>query len=316
MGPAGTGNDARRALLERLIDHAALFPPASHPLERALELDRAARAGAESWMLGCFVCPASQLEALALAADGTLPVSVVLDGAATATVEDWLDVVAADLSVVTSAGRALAVEMLEARLPATVPAPELVSRFAEQVGAVLPGRAVRVFLELPIADDWRQAVPAGLEAIARGGADATPAVGAKVRCGGAVRSAFPSPAQLARFVAACNAREVPFKATAGLHHPIRHTAPDTGFPTHGFLNILAAAVFAHALDLGEDELTDVLAEEDRDRFRLTPESLSLDGRSAPADAIARARSALFVGYGSCSFDEPVEDLRALGVLPS
>ena len=56
--------DARRALLGRLIDHAALFPPASLPVPDALAEDRRARASEHAWMLGRFVCPASKLAEL------------------------------------------------------------------------------------------------------------------------------------------------------------------------------------------------------------------------------------------------------------
>jgi hypothetical protein len=57
--------DARRALLSRFIDHAPLFPPASLPLEDAVAEDRRAQACEHAWLLGRFVCRASQLEELA-----------------------------------------------------------------------------------------------------------------------------------------------------------------------------------------------------------------------------------------------------------
>jgi hypothetical protein len=102
---------------------------------------------------------------------------------------------------------------------------------------------------------------------------------------------------------------VRFKATAGLHHAIR--AGDA----HGFLNVLGAAVFAHADGLSADELVPLLAEEDADAFAIDAGGLALHDHRADAATIAEARRDLFVAYGSCSFDEPVEDLTALGVLP-
>ena len=68
--------DARVALLAGLIDHAPLFPPASLPLDAAVEEDRRARDSACAFVLGRFVCPASRLRELpAIGAR----VSVVLD---------------------------------------------------------------------------------------------------------------------------------------------------------------------------------------------------------------------------------------------
>ena len=99
-----------------------------------------------------------------------------------------------------------------------------------------------------------------------------------------------------------------FKATAGLHHPIRHGT------THGFLNLLAAAALAHAAGLGETELEAVLAEEDPAAFEVSADALTVHGHTRRGDEIAAARAALFTGYGSCSFSEPVDDLRALGLL--
>jgi hypothetical protein len=122
---------------------------------------------------------------------------------------------------------------------------------------------------------------------------------AKVRCGGAV---VPPTSELARFVRACRERGLAFKATAGLHHAVR---TDGG---HGFLNLLAAAVFA-----GDEQAA--LAETEPGAFGLDGESFSWRGRSASANDVARVRGELFHSIGSCSFFEPVQELEQLGVLP-
>jgi len=121
---------------------------------------------------------------------------------------------------------------------------------------------------------------------------------AKVRCGGSV---LPSVPALAAFVQACRRLEVPFKATAGLHHPVRSG------DEHGFLNLLAASVF------GDEE--EALGEEDPSAFTVTEEAFAWREREAGADEVARARRELFVSFGSCSAQEPIDGLRALGMLP-
>jgi hypothetical protein len=109
-------------------------------------------------------------------------------------------------------------------------------------------------------------------------------------------------ARLARFVRACRERRVAFKATAGLHHAL-----STG-GEHGFLNLLAATVFA-----GDEE--SALAESDPAAFRVTEEAFAWRARSASGAELARVRSEDFHAIGSCSFFEPVDELEALGVLP-
>jgi hypothetical protein len=116
------------------------------------------------------------------------------------------------------------------------------------------------------------------------------------------------------FIAAAANAGVAFKATAGLHHPVRHVDPATGFTMHGFLNILAAAALAPRLD--RETLLRVVAEEDPAAFTFDDTSLRWRDERVELDAIARLRRDAFVSYGSCSFSEPIEDLTALGILPA
>jgi hypothetical protein len=271
-------HDARRALLGGLIDHAALFPPASLPMPEAIAADREARATEHAWILDHFICPASKL--------GELPreaprLSVVLDGGE------------GDLERVHEARLdGFVVELVEARV-----APEWIPDTQRLVEATL-GVGVRTFWELPPS----RAVAGEVAAVREAGA------GAKIRCGGA--AGVPPVEDVAAFVAACRDAGVPFKATAGLHHAVR------AGEAHGFLNLLAAAVFAFTEDLSSEALEPLLAEEDPSAFGVDAHEFRARDLSAGAEAIAEARRDLFVAYGSCSFSEPVDDLTALGLLPA
>jgi hypothetical protein len=121
---------------------------------------------------------------------------------------------------------------------------------------------------------------------------------AKVRCGGRV---IPTVDELARFVRACKRTGVVFKATAGLHHAVRSG------DEHGLVNLLAASVFDY-----EEE---ALAEDDPGAFTVTDDRFAWRDRTAGLREVARARSHVLASIGSCSFDEPVEELVQLGVLP-
>jgi hypothetical protein len=147
---------------------------------------------------------------------------------------------------------------------------------------VPPGRAVRPF---------------GGEVYLEGAIPPLPSPDArvKIRCGPDV----PPVRELAQVVGACREQGVPFKATAGLHHAVRQDG------RHGFLNLLAAAIF------GDEE--GALAEEDTEAFGLDADSFRWRDRTASTADVECGR-ALFVAFGSCSFDEPVDDLRELGFL--
>lgn len=184
-----------------------------------------------------------------------------------------------------SVERALSV-VLDGPLPADPRVEAVEARLPEQP-ASLVGLAPEVYVEIALDDvEPRVAQLHGL------------GLRLKVRCGGAV---VPPVDALARFVRACRAQGAVFKATAGLHRPVRSGAE------HGFLNLLAAAVF------GDEE--QALSDTDADAFRLGNASFSWRGREAQASELERVRRELLRSIGSCSIAEPVEGLRALGVLP-
>lgn len=271
--------DARLALLGALIDDAGLFPPARKPMERAIADHRAARAGEHGWLLGRLLCPASRLEELAAAGPADdWRLGAVLDG------EDWR----ADLGRAAAYGGAGRIDAVEARLPAE---PE----------AFVAGAAdgVAVFFEVACRD--ADELEAALERIGGLGR-----AGAKIRCGGLTADAFPAPALVARFVATCGRLELPFKATAGLHHPFRAPDDALGVLQHGFVNLLAAAA------AGDDDARAIVEERDPSAFGLDAAGLSWRGRDLDVTA-ARRR---FTAFGSCSFDEPVADLLPAGALPA
>lgn len=252
----------QRALLEGLIDHAALFEPASMTMPQALAEDQAARASDYGWMIDRFVCPASRLGDLG---GLSAPLSVVLDGELPAP------------------GQAAAVET---RLDS--PRPD--SRDLLRLSHSLRELSAEVYFELVLEERWRDTVPAAIGAIAALGGRV------KLRCGG---HHVPSSEQVALVLVACRGAGVVMKATAGLHHPLRSEGG------HGFLNLLCAA--AHALRYNADERT--LTE------MLEAEALAeLPFDEISADDARETRRRLFKGFGSCSWREPVEELRALGWL--
>lgn len=195
--------------------------------------------------------------------------------------------------------------------PASVPTPG--SAGADRVEAIecAPGDVDTGALSAAAAaigvEDVFLEVPARADAVA---ALAGTGVGAKVRCGGAT---VPSAVALADAIAAAAAEGVRCKATAGLHHPFRHRDEGSGELAHGFLNLLAAAAAAMA---GADQATvlDALEDQRPGSFQLSGERFGWGSWTVTAAGARRLRTEILTSIGTCSFDEPVDDLRALGIV--
>jgi hypothetical protein len=293
---------AAEALLAGLVDYAGLFPPAALPMDDAVAGYARWRRSPEAWMLGRFVLPAGRLVELSRAADVYLPepgagapwrLSALLGADVHG---DSARVTAFNAS---SAGRAV------------VDSAELKAESPEDAGFALDALPPRlaVFVEVPLGGD----LDALLAVLKTRGARA------KVRTGGVVPEAIPEPVDVARFIAACAAAGVPWKATAGLHHPVRaehaltYAAGSPQAVMHGFLNVFAGAVFARA-GASLADLEGVLREEDALAFHLDEDVLVWRHLRVSADDVKRARRDFATSFGSCSFAEPVADLRDLGVL--
>jgi hypothetical protein len=301
-----------RAAFERLIDYAGLFPPAA--LEPAAALDEfdATVSGPDEWLVGRFVAPLSRLDVLGVLRDPErpLPVTLILDVERDA--RRWFDSLTGAVSeagAIRAAGVEIAIQALEIPLAVVQAARESADAPIAQAAALLERSELRglpAYLELPPFVDGER-LDVAMSALARTG------LHAKLRCGGTVAQAFPSVQSVAEFIAAAARHGVAFKATAGLHHPVRHVDAATGFTMHGFLNLLSAAALAS--DVSFADLTEVVAEEDPQAFAFDHTSLRWRDRRVDIGELGRMRAAVFHGYGSCSVREPVDDLTALGVLP-
>ena len=138
--------------------------------------------------------------------------------------------------------------------------------------------------------------------------------GAKIRTGGITAEAHPSAEVLAGFIADCQRAQVPFKATAGLHHPITHFASSVNATQFGFINVFLGASLMHAGKIELDELVELIRDEDATSFRFDAETAGWKDAAITLEEIETARWRFVHSFGSCSFEEPLEDLRALGLI--
>ncbi len=286
-------------LLAGLVDYAGLFPPASLPMREAVRNYGRYRVSAHQGMLARFVLPVARLGEFA---------EVAPLARHAGDVGPW------PLAVLAAVADAPALEAFEAAQGPVARADSIEAKAEDAatiaaLAAAFPTRTV--YVELPVRSD-----PAALiaECGARG-------LRAKIRTGGVTPEAFPRPDDVLRFLAACVAQDVPFKATAGLHHPLRGEYPLTYAPDaergtmYGFLNVFLAALLlreGHAASM----VAPVLEERDASSIQVSADGVTWRGHAVPTARIAEARAAFAGSFGSCSFEEPVEDLISLSLLPS
>jgi hypothetical protein len=292
---------AIRTLLEHSIDYAGLFPPAGLDMRAAVENYANYRGGGVAWALGRFVLPVSRLAEFAEAAAGysrsqTADQPWQLAALAGPDLEVDLDAIA-DWN---QRHRSARIDTLE------LSASSIAS--VESTMHLVPDH-LQAYIEIPIERD-----PAPiLAAIARAGARA------KVRTGGITSDAFPGTPDLIRFLGACIRTPVAFKATAGLHHPLRAEyrltyAPDSACGLmFGFLNLFLATAFL-AAGMDEREGAEVLEERNPHAFRIQSESVRWRGHSLDLKDLKRVRQEAIISFGSCSFTEPLSELQALHLL--
>jgi hypothetical protein len=269
----------------RLVDDAAVFPPGDAPLPEALSAYVGRRDEWYADLVASFVVTDVAIPEVTEA----VPVSVVVTGGAGA--------IAGALKLAVK--RDLTVAGLEIALRDPDDLPGNARRVTAAVDAVRGEGALDedtpVYVELPQTEasaGWLTAADVVAEGEHR----------LKFRTGGLEADLFPTPETLAGWIDAALDRETPFKCTAGLHHAIAHRDHETGFPHHGFLNVLLAT--RQAFD-----------------GAATAEVATLLADHYPNDLVALARTSdlagarrWFVSFGSCSVQEPLDDLVGLGLV--
>jgi hypothetical protein len=319
-----------QALLHEILDYAGLFPPADLSLRQALRNYSEYRDEPEAWMLSRFVLPVRRLPDLTpfrrFISQGA-PHRFSVLGTGGADPDTFLDALARDLDVIDAFdeeyGSRVQVDVLEVPLPdALVGSSQRdMESFFEKVDRRLiqTGTAkLNFYFELPMHTDAVNALPALCAALSEHNSQqAVPPrsiMGLKLRCGGGKPDDIPSVEAVAALIVAARNAGIPFKATAGLHRPIRHYDDGLDTEMHGFINLFAAAIFAAEHELDTDEVTAILQEETSNNFQFEKERFSWRNMSVSLDGIRHARDHLALSFGSCSFEEPVDHLRDLDLL--
>lgn len=288
-----------QVFLTQIIDYAGLFPPSQVSMAIAVQNFAAYQKSEYSWMLGRFIVPVGRLDEFSKEAESHLT-----EG------NPW------QLSVLASENLAETLEKvnefnLQNKSKAQIDTLEIKVENAESIkeSAKIIPPGITAYYEFPpdeILADFITALAIHKQR-------------AKIRTGGVTTDAFPSTDAIIKFMRICIAANVPFKATAGLHHPVRCTKPltyEANAPIgtmHGFLNLFLSACFLRQ-DLNNSSVHRLMNETEGENIKFNEEKVRWADQNVSAINIALTRQKNAISFGSCSFLEPVEDLQSLGLL--
>ncbi|MGB6385217.1 MAG: hypothetical protein WBD25_13650 [Terriglobales bacterium] len=300
--------NAAGVLLRDLIDYAGLFPPAALAMVPSVANYDAYSRSEWKWILGRFIVPAARLGEFE-AAFAELPapktgadftnwrLSVLLGSDPVADIARIREFNVRMTNLASS--RRAVVESVEVKV--TSP-PEIT-----WLSGIIPTE-LAVYFEFPLSS-----CAEFIATVASCGRRA------KIRTGGETADRFPTPESVIEFIRLCAESDVPFKATAGLHHPLRSVHRFTYQPEsasgvmHGFLNVFLVPAFLRA-GMEPELAVQLLKEQSSQAFQFELDGVSWRQHRLSRHEIATARQDFAVSFGSCSFTEPIDDLRSLHLL--
>ncbi|MBL8086597.1 MAG: hypothetical protein JNM85_00840 [Chthonomonas sp.] len=291
-------NPPIRALLHSVFDYAGLFPPAALSMDSAVHEYAQLRTSDQAWLVRRMVCPIAWLN------------DFWAEAKSVANSDDPFRLTVLGTSIEGFRQDLLAIEMFEAgaKGAAYVEGYEVKGQTGEmsakQLDHIATAGFEEAFVEVPLGEGFEESLHMLAEA---------DTLGAKARVGGLEAAAYPAPDQLASFIQECTQLDLTYKMTAGLHHPVRHKHPTLDACEHGFLNVLIGGCLAMQHDLSRSELAALLEETAIDAFRFDSETIGWREHSVTTSQIHDFRQ-VFASIGSCSIDEPNDDLNAFGLL--
>ena len=322
-----------------LIDYAGLFPPAKLPLDEAIDEYIAHFSEEKKWMLGRFIIPISKLNELEKYISkfneiGTLRLSVL--GGQSTSDKEFLEQTEKEISIINKYREKhngkITIEVIETKLPSESPSKEVMVKIVNLLNTN-DLEHYHEFPELPYVGinyatnedegEWDEKITPTIEMISK-----LEKTGIKLRCGGIVKEAFPSVEQVAAMIQNCSISKVPLKFTAGLHHPIRHHSSEYDTEMHGFINMFGASAFASTFPKPKNEqekfrmfilLSHMIDCQNESDFEFLDDKMTWkvgDDRDSrfeiSKETIVQSRENAAISFGSCSFQEPIDDLTQLG----
>lgn len=325
--------------MDGLIDYAGLFPPAKLPLNEAIDEYLVHLKGDNSWMLGRFIIPISQfkdLEQFIPLFEGLEPLRLSVLGGGGNSDEEYLNNIEQNIIDINKFREKypgeITIDVIECKLATNSPSKKIIKKATNLLNqndlihyhefAELPYVGIDYSTELD-ETSWDSEVVETIAMISK-----IDNAGIKLRCGGVIKEAFPSIEKVAAMIQACALNQVPMKFTAGLHHPLRHFEEQYDCDMHGFVNVFGAGVLASNFEQPQHSqekyrmfilLSHMIDDDNPENFSFDDSKLTWkvgDDRDTRfemnLEKIKDVRKNRAISYGSCSFEEPIDDLKQLG----
>ena len=331
--------ESLRTFMDGLIDYAGLFPPAKLPLNEAIDEYILHLKGENSWILGRFIIPISQfndLEEFLPLFENIEPLKLSVLGGGGNSDDEYLNNIKQNIADINDfrekhAGK-IEIDVIECKLATNTPSKDIMQKATDLLNqnnlkhyhefAELPYVGIDYSTELD-ETSWDSVVVPTVAMISE-----MKNAGIKLRCGGIVKDAFPSVEKVAAMIQACSLNKIPMKFTAGLHHPLRHFEEQYDCDMHGFVNVFGAGILASNFEQPQHSqekyrmfilLSHMIDDNNSDNFNFDESKLTWkvgDDRDTrfeiDTEKIKKARGNRAISYGSCSFEEPIDDLKQLG----
>lgn len=286
-----------RELMAGIIDYAGLFPPAELSLEKALKNYINYIKSSDNWMLSKFIIPAGllyQVTELLVEVDDKLRFSVIISNS-----EKDLE------NIIHLKNSLKGIDVLSLEIKPQVMLENLINKFDFIRSNI--NKNIQIFVESNVNPDYDLIEKLTMFK------NENIYIGYKLRTGGVTQESFPSVDLVASVIKSCAENKIPFKATAGLHHPFTHFNTTVNIKMYGFINVFTAGIFAMKYNLNATELMNIIQDENPNNF-IFKDNLVWKNYEISSDEISEIRRNYFTTFGSCSFDEPREDLRNLKLL--
>jgi len=316
-----------RAFTTQIIDYAGLFPPAKLTLDEAFRNYIEYKNGEYNRLLSHFICPVKLLSDLqSLFKDNFFPnseinLSVLGRGGHNET--DFKKNFDDDLkywkNFNSNYNNTIKTNLFEIKLPDELITGHDEKKISEFIDYIFDNiekqisHPVFVFFEGHLGTEWKKNIKSLVEGIKIQN-NKNNNSGFKFRTGGVEQYSFPTSEQIAFCIRECVDREITMKCTAGLHHPFRHYDKNIDTMMHGFINVFGAGIIALRHNISNLGLKNILSDEDSKNFIFTDDYFSWKDWKISIEDIEFARKELMISFGSCSFDDPVNDLRSLNLL--
>jgi len=298
-----------KLFLTKLIDYAGLFPPAKLQLKPALNNYNNDIKCSDKWMLSQFILPLSNLNNIT---------EKMMDGFSQ-NFQLKLSLLSNDLDLDIDQlflfkdkfGEKVEFSGLESKILDI----HSFHTILEKTNEVQNKNQLNMasFFELPTQENWIDKMIKSVEIITEFNFNHNSNFGFKLRCGGVEPYMFPSPENIAETIIICIQNNISLKFTAGLHHPVRHYNDSIQTKMFGFFNIFIGGMLAKKYRFNHVELIEVLIDQSSNNFKFKEEGLSWKKYNLSNKEIIQFRENDFISYGSCSFNEPREDLTKLGI---